>query len=110
LKGGGADVSVTFWKRIGIAATLPGDRASNVQPGIGVNMIAFLAGPCYTYTLLANETGPYAKHSFRTFGGVHAFNSAFPSSSALKATAQHLQLSMSTRRASSRILGDHAED
>jgi len=97
LKGGGADMSVTFWKGLGIAAALTGDHASNAQPGVDVNKIAYLSGPRYTYTVWANATGAHAKHSFHIFGeglfgGVHAFNSAFPSVSGLKASANSFAL------------------
>jgi hypothetical protein len=32
-----------------IAASLTGDHASNVTPGMGANKITFLAGPRYTW-------------------------------------------------------------
>lgn len=93
LKGGGADVSFTFWRGLGLTAALTGDHASNVQPGVDVNKIAFLAGPRYTYTLKPES----AKHSFRNFGealvgGAHAFNTAIPSASGLKSSASSMAL------------------
>lgn len=93
LKGGGADVSLTFWRGLGLTAALTGDHASNVQPGVDVNKIAFLAGPRYTYTLKPES----AKHSFQIFGealvgGAHAFNTAIPSASGLKSSASSMAL------------------
>src|ERR1035441_3259286 len=49
-KGGGADAAVTFWNGFGIAASLTGDHASNITPGVDANKITFLTGPRYTWT------------------------------------------------------------
>jgi hypothetical protein len=50
LKGGGVDAAVTFWKGLGITATLTGNTASDVTPGVNVSKIAYLAGPRCTYS------------------------------------------------------------
>lgn len=50
-KGGGVDAAVTFWRGLGIAATLTGDHASNVFLGMDENKISLLAGPRYTFTV-----------------------------------------------------------
>jgi len=49
-KGGGADAAVNFWRGLGIAASLTGDTASNLAPGVNANKLTYLGGPRYTYT------------------------------------------------------------
>lgn len=85
LKGGGADMTVTFGKGLGIAASLTGDHASNAAPGIDVNKITYVFGPRYTFT-------PSLLHGAQLFGEglfgeAHAFNSSFPSPGGLKSSA-----------------------
>lgn len=85
LKGGGADVTMTFWKGLGIAGSLSGDHASNAAPGVDVNKITYVFGPRYTFT-------PPALHGAQVFGEglfgeAHAFNGSFPSSGGLKSSA-----------------------
>jgi hypothetical protein len=92
LGGGGTDAAATFYKGLGIAASLSGDHAANVEPGADVNMIVFLAGPRYTW-----NTSRWLERSARghqtqifgqwLFGGVHAFNGIFPSGEATTASA-----------------------
>ncbi len=43
IKGGGANAAVTFWNGFGIAASLTGDHASNVTPGVDANKITILS-------------------------------------------------------------------
>ncbi len=87
LKGGGADVSFNFWKGWGIAASLTGDHAANVTPGVDVNKISFLAGPRYTWT---SSTGAN-QHRWQIFGqglfGVaHGFDGLYPSGNTVKSS------------------------
>jgi len=58
-KGGGADMAVTFWKGLGLAAVLIGDHAGNVQSGVDVNKLSYLAGPRVTYTAWRTARGGY---------------------------------------------------
>ena len=92
MQGGGADAAVTFWKRFGIAASLTGEHIANYIPGLDVNKIGLLAGPRYTYTAWANQSGATATPRFQVFGeglfgGVHAFNGAFPTGSIINSNA-----------------------
>jgi outer membrane immunogenic protein len=86
-EGGGIDGAVNFARGIGIAASLTGDHASDYAPGLDISKVTFMAGPRYTYTFLTHHGEPKdAKPRFQLFGqalfgGVHAFNSEFPSSS-----------------------------
>lgn len=91
LKGGGADVALTFWKGLAAAASLTGDRVSNYSSGFDINKIAYMGGPRYTYITRTRGAGPAKPHlqifGEALFGGVHAFNGAFPSSGGVTASA-----------------------
>ena len=91
MKGGGTDAAITFWKGLGIAASVTGDHISNYAHGYDVNQIAILAGPRYTHSLGAGSAnGGYSR--FQVYGDglageIHAFNGTFPTSAAgLKST------------------------
>lgn len=95
--GGGADIAGTFWKGFGVAAALTGDHASDVTPGVDINKIAYMAGPRYSYT----PWGQKAQHGIGSrwqifgeglFGGVHAFDSSFPSATGLKTSSDSFTL------------------
>jgi hypothetical protein len=92
MKGGGADAAVTFWKGFGIAASLTGEHVSNYTPGIDVNKMTYQAGPRYTYTARASDAGVAAMLRFQVFGeglfgGAHAFNGVFPTSTGTTSSA-----------------------
>ena len=92
MQGGAADAAATFWKGLGIAASLTGDHSSNYMPGNDVNKIAYLAGPRYTYTTRAGHAGAVATPRFQIFGqglfgGVHGFNGVYPTSSGTVSSA-----------------------
>ena len=92
MKGAGADAAFTFWKGFGIVVSLTGEHASNYTHNLDVNKVAYLAGPRYTYTAWANQSGATATPRFQVFGeglfgGVHAFNGAFPTGSIINSNA-----------------------
>ena len=85
LKGGGADAAMTFWKGLGIAASLTGNTASNVTPGVDVKKITYLAGPRYTWTAWkgnASAADPLRLQVFAQglYGGAHGFHGFYPAS------------------------------
>jgi hypothetical protein len=88
MKGGAADVAVTFWKGVGVAATVTGDHVSNYASGYNVNKIAFMAGPRYTRSL-SNRIQVYGDG---LLGEVHAFDGTFPSAATLESTAGSFSL------------------
>jgi hypothetical protein len=51
IQGGGVEAAVTFWKRLGIAASVAGDHVSDVITDIDVNKISYVAGPRCTYSV-----------------------------------------------------------
>jgi len=98
-KGGGADAAITFWKGLGIAASLTGDHAKNVAPEVDVNKISFLLGPRYTWTAWkrnANAADPLRLQVFAQAlgGGAHGFRGLYPApggTETTKATSPALQ-------------------
>jgi hypothetical protein len=85
MQGGAIDASVTFWKRLGIAASLIGDHASDVTLGVDVNKVSYLAGPRYTYTAWTKPAGAATRPRYQIFGqglvgGVHGFDGVYPGS------------------------------
>jgi hypothetical protein len=96
-KGGGADVAVTFWKGLGIAASVTGDHASDVSEGSDLNKISFLAGPRYTWTAWNGQASAADLRRLQIFvqglfGGAHGFNGAYPSSTGTKTSASSLAI------------------
>jgi len=92
LQGAGADASMTYWKGLGIAASLTGNHASNVSSGVDVNKISYLVGPRYTYHLWAKSTGVTAAPRVQVFGqglfgGVHGFGGVYPTSTSTTSSA-----------------------
>lgn len=87
LKGGGADAAVTFWKGLGVAASLTGDMASNIEPGVDVNKLTYLGGPRYTRTAWKSHAGTADQRRLQIFaqglfGATHAFDGFYPASPA----------------------------
>lgn len=83
LKGGGVDAAVTFWNGLGIAASLTGDHASSVTPGVDVNKITYLAGPRYTRTAWKGHATAADNRRLQIFGQglfgwTHGFNGLYP--------------------------------
>jgi outer membrane immunogenic protein len=97
LQGGGADAALTLWKGFGFAAGVTGQIVSNYAPGVDFSKVSYMGGPRYTYT--AWKRGPSSIQRPRLqifgeglFGAVHAFSGAFPSSTAIDATANSFAL------------------
>ena len=86
-KGGGADAAVTFWKGLGVAASLTGDTASNLAPGVSANKLTYLGGPRYTYTAWKGNAGAADQRRLQIFaqglfGAAHGFDGFYPASPA----------------------------
>lgn len=82
-KGGGADAAVTFWKGWGVATSLTGDTASNINPGVDANKVSFLAGPRYTYTAWKGHASATDNRRLQLFGQglfgeAHGFSGLYP--------------------------------
>jgi len=97
MQGGGADAAMTFWNGFGIAAGISGEHASNYEPGMDVNKIAYLAGPRFTHTVRTGNSSTASRPRLQLFGqalfgGVHAFDGVFPSGSGTKPTANSFAL------------------
>ncbi len=86
LNGGSGDAAATFFKGLGIAANLTLNHASDITPGVNLSQFILMAGPRYTYnTSRWTDRRFMKKHDTYLFGewllgGVHAYNSVFPTS------------------------------
>ena len=92
LKGGAADVSVTFWKGLGIAANFTGEHALGIASNVSLGKVAFMAGPRYTFNTSRYTDRAFKKHRSELFGewlfgGAHAFDSTFPGTSGVQTSA-----------------------
>lgn len=96
LKGAGADAAVTFWKGLGLAASLTGDHAGAVSPGVDVNKLSYLAGPRYTWTAwqAGSAAGSRRLQIFGQglFGGVHGFDGVYPATGGVVSSANSFAL------------------
>jgi len=91
-KGGGADAAVTFKSGLGIAASLTGDHASNITPGMDVNKITYLAGPRYTWTAWQGHATAADNRRMQIFGQglfgwTHGFDGLYPSTGGATSSA-----------------------
>lgn len=96
-KGGSADAAVNVWKDLSIAASLSGDRASNIAPGVDANKITYLLGPRYNYMLWRRNSGPSNERHAQLFaqglfGGAHGFNGLYPTNGAITTRANSFAL------------------
>lgn len=96
-KDGGADAAVTFKGGMGIAASLTGDHASNVTPGVDANKITYLAGPRYTWTAWQGHATAADNRRLQVFGQAlfgwtHGFNSYYPALPAPTSSAKSLAM------------------
>jgi hypothetical protein len=82
LNGGSSNVAITLFHGLGVAANLTGEHASNIGTGIDLDKVMFAFGPRYTYTpkLPLGKRPGIAVYGEGLFGGVHGFNTTFPSS------------------------------
>lgn len=85
-KGGGVDVAVTFWKGLGIAATMTGDHASDILPSTDESKISFLVGPRYTFTAWKGHASAADQRRLQLFGqglvgDAYGFNTRFSNAS-----------------------------
>jgi hypothetical protein len=82
LNGGSGNVAITLFHGLGVAANLTGEHASNIGTGIDLDKVMFAFGPRYTYSLKlpAGKRPGIAVYGEGLFGGVHGFNTTFPSS------------------------------
>jgi outer membrane immunogenic protein len=97
LRGGGADAGLNLWSGLGVAISVTGDHLSNYAAGLDVNKVAIMSGPRYTYSGWALGKGSTKERHVQVFGqglfgGVQAFNGAFPSASGLRTTADSFAL------------------
>ncbi|MFZ0963100.1 MAG: hypothetical protein WAO35_19720 [Terriglobia bacterium] len=85
LQGGSIDGAFTFFHGLGFAANVTGDHASGIAPGVGLNEVAMMAGPRYTFRLGSKSRSKLFVESLA--GGVRGSDSVFPKSTGLDSRA-----------------------
>jgi hypothetical protein len=96
-KGGGADAAVTFksvlgMSGLGIAASLTGDQAVNITPGVDAKKFTYLAGPRYTWKAWQSHASDADNRRLQVFGqalfGVtHGYDGIYPATSGATSSA-----------------------
>jgi len=84
-EGGAAEVASPIWHYVSGVGELSGERAGHI-PGygpIGLSLVSYMAGVRVTQ-LMGTRYAPFVQS---LFGGVHAFDSEFPSPSGLEGKA-----------------------
>lgn len=89
--GGGVEAFTAPWKGWGAAASLTGEHASTITPGVDVNLIEYMAGPRFS-SAIPLRFGGSSKHAANVFGqaqigGVEGVNGIFPGGSGFKSSA-----------------------
>jgi outer membrane immunogenic protein len=98
LQGGTAEANIHVLRNLSAAVALTGSHAANITSGVDLTQIAVMAGPRYTY-----RTSRWTKRAFGEqrgtsafaevlFGGVHAIDGLYPSSTGLKTNATAFSL------------------
>jgi hypothetical protein len=90
LQGVGVDGALSLRNGVGIAAGFNSGRAPQVAPGIDIVKVQYLAGPRYTFTAHGKAAESRARLQLfgqALFGGVHAYNGAYPSPTGLNSQA-----------------------
>jgi hypothetical protein len=77
LQGGSGNLALTFSHGIGVAANLTGAHNSNIGNAVELDKVMFAIGPRYTFTPKHHWPPVFGE---ALFGGVHGFNTIFPSS------------------------------
>jgi len=88
LQGGSAEVAVPFYKGLGVAGSFSGETASNIQPGVGLSKLSYIAGPRYTFdTSRGRHAAGVQIFGEGLFGGAHGFSGIFPANGGVTPTA-----------------------
>lgn len=98
LNGASVDGAYTLSNGLGLAVNLTGEHASNITPGVNLGKITYLAGPRFTGKLNFKGSGE-KRQVGRAFGelligGTHGFDSVFPGTNAVAATANSFALQL----------------
>ena len=98
LQGGSAEANIHVYRDISAAVNLTGGHASNIGPGVDASQIAVMGGPRYTYRASRWTDRWFGDRHHASvcgealFGGVHAFEGAFPYSGGIKESATALSM------------------
>jgi outer membrane immunogenic protein len=77
MRGGSGELTLPVWRPVSGVAEISGERLQKFPglPTIGLTLVSYMAGPRYTHPL-PHRLSPFAQ---ALFGGVHGFDSYFPS-------------------------------
>ncbi|MFZ0964018.1 MAG: outer membrane beta-barrel protein [Terriglobia bacterium] len=90
LRGGSFDGGLTFFHGLGLAANVTAEHKAVYAPGVDVSKIAIMGGPRYTFRAGSKHENRLFVESL--FGGVHAFDSIFPTAAGFTSTANSFSL------------------
>jgi hypothetical protein len=98
-KGGAVNASFTVWNGLGLAVDVAGEHASNIQNGVGLSKISFMAGPRYTFNVARLGESSNNDRRMRAFvqclyGPTHAFDSVFPGPTGVSSSANALSVKL----------------
>ncbi|HEY6768831.1 MAG TPA: hypothetical protein VI386_29090 [Candidatus Sulfotelmatobacter sp.] len=98
LQGGSVDAAIPLIRGLSVAGRLTGEHAASIGPGIDLSIVAFMAGPRYTFRT-SRWTDRFVGSRRRTsifgealFGSAHGFDGAFSTSSGFKNSANSLSM------------------
>jgi outer membrane immunogenic protein len=88
LQGGSGEFAMPVSHGFSVAANVTGGHASNIQPGVDLSKLTYVAGPRFTF----NASRLVKSHRSQIFGealfgGAHGFDSVFPAAGAPTPTA-----------------------
>ena len=77
MRGGSGEIALPVWRSISAVGEISGERKQKLPglPSIGLSLVSYMAGPRYTRAF-HHRFSPFAQ---ALFGGVHGFDSYFPS-------------------------------
>lgn len=97
LQGGGAELTATFYRGLGIAADVTGTHGGNIgSSGVGLTLVTATFGPTYTWTLPRHGK---SQRQWKLFGesllGIaNGLDSVFPNSAGVQSSDNSLALQM----------------
>jgi hypothetical protein len=100
LQGGSGEANVYLFRNLSAAVELTGSHVGNVTPGVDISQVAIMGGPRYTFGTSRWTKGIFGSEHRTSlfgealFGGVHAFDGVYPSSTGLKTTANAFSMQL----------------
>jgi hypothetical protein len=95
LQGGSAEFMLPVTRGLGVAINITGQHASNIQPGVDLSKLSYVAGPRFAFNgrqLVGKLTAGRSSEIFgeALFGAAHGFHSVFPAAGGATPAANSL--------------------